>query len=246
VFGSSTNAGLTTPTTSASVACGGTATVKGDRTRACLTSQDCEWVVVLILVPSPHANSYLTDARPIGKYLSTRSHAQAGSDGWLGGLANMAYERTLTRSGARTLVDLARTRQRVGRAVRRRDARLMAEMHAMVLREFGAPVFVGDDVVILSRHADVKAMLPDLERYSARTHVGGSRPEAMVARFSEERARMWREIAEYVPGAVERVVPVRLAGAVGGADCSSWTKCGQRRHSIKAQSQHKSSIQGGG
>jgi cytochrome P450 len=60
-----------------------------------------------------------------------------------------------------------------------------------------APVFRGSDMIVLSRFRDVRAMLPDRERYSARIHIAGSRPEAIVARYSPETARMWREMAEY-------------------------------------------------
>jgi cytochrome P450 len=60
-----------------------------------------------------------------------------------------------------------------------------------------APVFRNRDMVVLSRYADVKAMLPDRVRYSAKMHIAGSRPESIVAGFSPEVARMWREMAGY-------------------------------------------------
>jgi cytochrome P450 len=58
-----------------------------------------------------------------------------------------------------------------------------------------APVFSGSNMTILSRYADVKAMLPDGERYSAK--YTRSRPETLVATFSGEMARMSRELADY-------------------------------------------------
>jgi cytochrome P450 len=60
-----------------------------------------------------------------------------------------------------------------------------------------APVFRGSDMVILARYADVKVMLPDRERYSAKVYIAGSRPEAIVAQLSPELQRMWREWAEF-------------------------------------------------
>jgi cytochrome P450 len=64
------------------------------------------------------------------------------------------------------------------------------------LREEG-PVYRASDMVVLSRYSDIKAMLPDRERYSARIHVAGSRPLAIVARFSEETQKLWHEMAAY-------------------------------------------------
>ena len=58
-----------------------------------------------------------------------------------------------------------------------------------------APVYVGGDMVILSRYDDVKTMLPDKERYSAKQYTEGSRPEAIFATFSEETRQMIYEKA---------------------------------------------------
>lgn len=58
-----------------------------------------------------------------------------------------------------------------------------------------APVYVGNNMVILSRYADVKAALPDKVRYSKPHFTEGSRPEAIFATFSEETRQLIREMA---------------------------------------------------
>lgn len=78
-----------------------------------------------------------------------------------------------------------------------------------------APVYEGGDVVVLTRYADIKAMLPDRKRYSARFHVAGSQPLAIVATFSPETQRMWHEIAAYKSLTLSRQAPkdhARLRG----------------------------------
>lgn len=59
-----------------------------------------------------------------------------------------------------------------------------------------APVFSGDRMVILSRYADVKAMLTDDKRYSARKgrYSIRSRPEEIAAALPDETRRMWQEM----------------------------------------------------
>jgi cytochrome P450 len=59
-----------------------------------------------------------------------------------------------------------------------------------------APVYAGSDMVIVSRYADVKAMLPDKERYSGKQFVGGSRPQAIFATFSEDTQELIRGMVD--------------------------------------------------
>jgi cytochrome P450 len=52
-----------------------------------------------------------------------------------------------------------------------------------------------DSFAVVTRFADVKALLANREDFSAATHITGSRAEAIVATFSEEGARMWHALA---------------------------------------------------
>jgi cytochrome P450 len=60
-----------------------------------------------------------------------------------------------------------------------------------------APVFRGAETIILSRFADLKEMLTSPERFSSRYYISGSRADSIVAAFTPEAQRMWREMAAY-------------------------------------------------
>src|ERR1700743_393965 len=65
-----------------------------------------------------------------------------------------------------------------------------------------APVYIDSDRVVLSQYADVQAMLPDRDRYRADAFVAGSQVDAMLARFSPEGRRQWRESCALPRGGV--------------------------------------------
>jgi cytochrome P450 len=102
-----------------------------------------------------------------------------------------------------------------------------------------APVYDGGDMVVLSRYADIKAMLPDRKRYSAKIWVSGSRPEAILTQLSDDTARMWREMAAYegmslsrkdgadherLRGIAHRVFTPRRVAALEGFIQSEWQR----------------------
>lgn len=55
-----------------------------------------------------------------------------------------------------------------------------------------APVFFGNGMVIVTRYDDVRTLLPNEKYFSV--HMGGSRPEAVVAGWSEENQQMFLEM----------------------------------------------------
>jgi cytochrome P450 len=70
-----------------------------------------------------------------------------------------------------------------------------------------APVYRDSERVVVSRYADLQAMLPDRVRYRSDAHIAGTQVEAMLATFTPEGQRKWHEIANFESHALGRLPP---------------------------------------